>query len=154
MAGVDFAYPFLTPSLTSPGLWARLAYVAPSRLPGLRLHLPTAGLYLTNEFLRVPSYGRPLTAHLHAGIQQMLVVARPQGLVESKTLSDGSEVVSRRGANTFPASTEFIVGLHVTRARWSLHADAGYATSESTFDGQRRIRAFWNQAYKLVYGFD
>lgn len=154
VAGIDFAYPFLTPSLSSPGLWARIAYVTPSRLPGLRLHLPTAGLYLTNEFVRVPSFGRPLTAHLHAGIQQMLVVAEPQELVEAKPLADGSEVVSKRGANTFPASTEFLVGLHFARSRWSLHADAGYATSESTFDGERRIRAFWSQAYKLVYGFD
>jgi hypothetical protein len=154
VAGADVSYPFLRPTLTSPGLWARVSYAYPSRLPGLRLHIPALGLYLTNEFVRTPVRGRPLTLHLHAGLQQAFVFALPQGLVERKALADGSEQLSKRLAVTFPASTQFIVGAHANRGRWSLSADAGYAGSESTFSGSRRLRAFWNQSYRLTYAWD
>jgi hypothetical protein len=151
VTGVDISYPFLRPSLSSPGLWTRLSYVYPTRVPGLRLHVPSIGLYLTNEFLRTPAAGRPLTMHLHAGIQQSLVIAVPQGLVEKKVDADGTVRYLERSTNVFPASTQFLLGIQLDRHRWSLHADAGYASSESTLDGTRRVRAFWNQSYRLAY---
>lgn len=153
VTGADISYPFLTPTLTSPGLWARFSYVFPSRMPGLRLHVPALSLYLSNEFVRTPVRKRPLTVHLHAGLQQALVFANPGDLYERKIVA-GEEVLSKRLNVTFPASTQFIVGLHTERGRWSLHGDVGYAGSESTFSGERRLRAFWNQSYRAAYAWD
>lgn len=148
VAAIDVSYPFLTPSLSSPGLWARFAYAVPSRMPGVKMQIPTLGLYITNEFLRMPIARRPLTASAHGGIQQAIVFMQPQHL-----LAPGGAL---RKANTFPASTQFHLGIDFTRRRWTFSADAGYASSESNFDVSgssktHRVRAFWNQSYRVTY---
>jgi hypothetical protein len=138
VAGAEMSYPFLLPSVKSPGLWARLSYAYPMGLAGMRMHLPSAGLYLTNEFLRVPMRGAPLRMRLHAGLQQTLVVSFPAG---------------QEGNLTFPASTQFLIGLGLAWADWAIHADVGYGTGATTMDGARTSRALWNQSYRLSYHF-
>lgn len=144
--GAEVNAPFLKPSVESPGLWARVSYIRPMGLAGLQLHLPAVGFYLTNEFLRTPVRGWPMTAHIHAGVQQTVPIAIPENLQgpSGKT----------RGVLTFPASTQFTLGLGLTRRRWILEANAGYASSKTNIDGVSKDRAFWNQAYRLGYRFD
>jgi hypothetical protein len=143
-AGFSLNYPFLRPSVHSPGLWARLSYAYPSGIDGLRTHLPAAGLYLTNEFLRRPLGARPLTMHLHAGVQQTLVAARAPGL----TAESGPRL-----SPNFLAPTQFAGGLGAQRGPWGLQADIGYTSSQTTVERRRQTRALWNQSYRLHYRF-
>ncbi len=139
VAGLTWNYPFLLPSADTPGLWARLVYARPHGVRGVSLHLPTAGLYLTNELLRTPAGGRPMTLAIHAGLLQALAVAFPER--------------EAAGDLTFPASTQFLVGLGLSWRGWSLGADVSYASSQTILDNVRRTRSLWNQAYRLAYRF-
>ena len=142
--GVDLSYPFVKPTVTRPGLWARVSYVHPMGFEGMRMHLPALSLYLTNEFLRVPLRGnRPLTMDIRAGVQQAMVWSIHTDLENAEG--------QRRSSLFAPASPQFLAGLGLSYRDWSFEADLAYASSQSFIEGRNRTRSGWNQSYRVSY---
>ncbi len=144
--GFDISYPFILPSVSTPGLWARFSWSLPMGLPGMTVHLPAFSLYLTNEFFRTPVGGNePLTVRIRAGVHQNLVV------------TDNYDIENARGdlrSNLFfPAATLFTAGLGTTWKGWAFDADVGYASSQTFIGGRNRVRAQWNQQYRISWAW-